>query len=79
MVKNWIKRHPRISAALGIQYKGQPCEKGLEMLETHASILSEVPVDPLTPEDSDVDEAAMSCIEMEDSDDESDDDIDVMG
>ena len=25
--------------------KEQPCEKGLEVLKTHASILSEVPVD----------------------------------
>ena len=39
--------------------KGQPCEKGLEMLRTHASILSEVPVDPFTPDDSNVEEAAM--------------------
>ena len=37
--------------------KRQPCEKDLEMLKTHASILSEVPVDPFTPDDSDVEEA----------------------
>ena len=43
------------------------------MLETHASILSEA------PDDSDVEEAAMPCMEILDSDDESDDDIDVMG
>ena len=59
--------------------KGQLCEKGLEMLETDASILSEVPVDTFTPEDSDVEEAVMPYIERVDSDDESDDDIDVMG
>ena len=59
--------------------KGQPCEKGLEMLRTHASILSEVPVDPFTPDDSDVEEAAMSCMEIVESDDKSDDNIDVMG
>ena len=58
---------------------GQPCEKGLEMLKTHASILSEVSVDPFTPDYSDVDEATMPCMEIVDSDDESDDDRDVMG
>ena len=32
--------------------KGQPCEKGMEMLKTNENILSEVPVDPFTLEDS---------------------------
>ena len=36
--------------------KGQSCGKGLEMLETHASILFEVPVDPFTPDDFDVED-----------------------
>ena len=49
------------------------------MLEAHASILYEVPVDPLTRADSYVEEAAMPCIKIVDSDGESDDDIDVMG
>ena len=48
------------------------------MLKTHGSILSEVPVDPFTPEDSDVEEAAMTCMEILDSDFQSDDDIDVI-
>ena len=79
MVKYWNKRSPRISAAPGIQYKRQPCKKGLEILKTHASILSEVQFDPFTPDDSDVEEAAMPCMEMVDSGDESDDDLDFMG
>ena len=50
------------------------------MLKTHASILSEVRVDPFTPDESDVGEAAMMpCMEKVESDDESDDDIHVMG
>ena len=49
------------------------------MLKTHASILFEIPVDSFTPDDSDVEETAMPCMEIVDSDDESDDDIDVMG
>ena len=49
------------------------------VLKIHASILYEVPVDPFTPDDFDVDEAAMPCMEIVDSDDESDDDIDVIG
>ena len=49
------------------------------MLKTHASTLSEIRVDPFTSDDSDVEEAAMPCMEKVDSDDESDDDIDVMG
>ena len=49
----------------------------MEMLKTHASILSDVSVDPFTPDDSDVEETAMPCIEI-DSDDESDDDLDVV-
>ena len=44
------------------------------MLNTHASIFSDVSVDSLTPDDSDVEVAAMSCMEIG-SDDESDDDI----
>ena len=48
------------------------------MLKIHASIFSEVLVDPFAPDDSDVKEAAMPCMEISDSDDESDDDIDVM-
>ena len=40
---------------------------------------SEVPVDPFTPDHSDVKKAAMPCMEIFNSDDESDDDIDVMG
>ena len=42
------------------------------MLKTHASILSEFPVDPFTPDDSDVEEASMPCMEIVDNDDESD-------
>ena len=42
-------------------------------LKTHASILSDVSVDPFTSNDSNVEVAAMSCVEI-DSDDESDDD-----
>ena len=49
------------------------------MLKTHASIVSEGAVGPFTPDDSDVEEAAMPCMEIVDSDDESDDDIDDMG
>ena len=49
------------------------------MLKTHANILSEVPANSFTPDDSDVEEAAMPCMEIVDIDDESDDDIDVMG
>ena len=49
------------------------------MLKTHASILSEVPVDPFTSDDSDVEEAAMPYIEIVDSDDESDDHMGVLG
>ena len=49
------------------------------MLKTHASILSEVPVDPLTWAASNVKEAAMPCKEVVDSDGKSDDDIDVTG
>ena len=41
--------------------------------------MSEVPVDPFTSDDSDVEEAAMPCMEIVYSDDESDDDKDVMG
>ena len=48
------------------------------MLKTHRSTLSEVPVDHFTPYHSDVEETAMPCMEKVDSDDESDDDIDVM-
>ena len=47
------------------------------MLKTHASIFSDVSVDSLTPDNSDVEVAAMSCMEI-DSDDESDDDMGVM-
>ena len=47
------------------------------MLKTHASILSEVRVDPFTPDD--VVEVAMPCMKIVDSDDESDNDIGVMG
>ena len=46
------------------------------MLKTHASILSDVSVDPFTPHDSYGEVAAMACMEI-DSDDEYDDDIDV--
>ena len=49
------------------------------MLKTHGCILSEVPVDPFTPDDSGVEEAVMPCIELVDSADESDGHIDVMG
>ena len=38
--------------------------------KTHASIFSEVRVDPSTPDDSDVDEVAMPCMEIADGDDE---------
>ena len=47
------------------------------MLKTHAIIWSDVSVDPFTPDESDVEVAAMPCTEI-DSDDESDDDIDVV-
>ena len=46
------------------------------MLKTHASILSEVPVDSFTPDDADIEEAVMPCMEMVEGDDEFDDDID---
>ena len=36
---------------------------------------SEVPVDPFTLDDSNVEESAMPCMEIVDSDDDSDDDI----
>ena len=49
------------------------------MLKTHGSIFSEVPVDPSTLDDSYLEEEAMPCMEIVDSDDESDDDIDGMG
>ena len=49
------------------------------MLKIHASILSEVSIDPFTPDHSDFEKAVMPCMEIVDSDDESDDDIDVMG
>ena len=49
------------------------------MLKTHASVLSEVPVDIFTSDDSDVEEAAMPCLKKVGSDDESDHDIDVIG
>ena len=42
-------------------------------------ILSEVRVDPFTPDESNVEEAAMPCMEKVDSDDESDNDIHAMG
>ena len=48
------------------------------MLKTHASILSEVPVDPSTSNDLDAEVAGMPCMEKADRDDESDDDIDVI-
>ena len=48
------------------------------MLKIHASILSEISIDPFTPDHSDFEEAVMPCMEIVDSDDESDDDIDVM-
>ena len=48
------------------------------MLKTHASILSEVRVDIFSPDESDVDEAAMPCLEKVESDDESGNDIHVM-
>ena len=67
-----------VCGELGIGWpEGQPCEKGLEMLKTQASISSDVSVDFFSPDDSDVDEAVMSCMEI-DSDDESDDYIDVV-
>ena len=37
------------------------------MLKTHANILSEVPADPFTSDDSNVEEAAMPCMEIVDS------------
>ena len=46
---------------------------------THASILSEVTVDSFTPDDSNIEEAAMSCMETVDSDDDSHNYLDVMG
>ena len=49
------------------------------MLQTHASIFSEVPVNSFTPDNSDIEEAAMPCMNIVDSDVESDDDMDVMG
>ena len=49
------------------------------MPKTHANILSEIRVDPVTPDDPNVEEAAMPCMYIVDSDDESDGDIDVMG
>ena len=49
------------------------------MLKTHVSILSEVRVDPFSPDDSNIEEAAMPCMEIVYSDDESDDDKDLMG
>ena len=49
------------------------------MLKTYASILSEVPVDTFTLEDADVEEAAMPPMDILDNDDESDNEIDVMG
>ena len=45
----------------------------------NASILYEVPIDLFNPNDSGVEELAMPCVESVESDDESDDDIDVMG
>ena len=48
------------------------------MLKTNASILSEVRVYSFTPDESDVDEASMPCMEKVDCDDESDDDTHVM-
>ena len=47
------------------------------MPKTHASIMSEVSVDPFTPDDSDLEEVVMPCMEIVDSDDESNDDIDL--
>ena len=43
------------------------------MLKAHASILSDVPVDPFTPDDFDLEEAAMPDMEIVESYD-----IDVM-
>ena len=48
------------------------------MLKTQASILSEVPGDLFTPDNSDVEGAAIRCMEIVD-DDQPDDDIDIMG
>ena len=48
------------------------------MLKNHASILSEVPVDPSTSNDFAAEVAGMPCMEIADGDDESDDDIDVI-
>ena len=45
------------------------------MLKTRASILSEVRVDPFTPDDFDVKEVVVPCMKIVDSDIESDDDI----
>ena len=39
------------------------------MSNTHGSTLSEVRVDPFIPDDSDVEQAAMTCMEIVDSDD----------
>ena len=49
------------------------------MLKIHASILSEISIDPFTPDHSDFEEAVMPCMEIVDSDDKADDDLDVMG
>ena len=49
------------------------------MLKKHASILSEVTVDSFTPDDFNIEEAAMSCMETVDSDDDSHNYSDVMG
>ena len=49
------------------------------MVKTRTNILSKVPVDPFTPDNAHVDEAAMPCMEIVDIDDESDDDIEIMG
>ena len=57
-----------MSAAPGIQYKRKPQKEGLEMLKSHGSILSEVRFDPFTQEDSNVEETAMPCMEIVDSD-----------
>ena len=40
------------------------------MLKTHASIVSEVPVDSFTLDDFDVEEEVMPCMEIVESDDE---------
>ena len=36
------------------------------MFKTHARILSEVPFDPFTPDNADVEEATMLCMEIVD-------------